>query len=267
MLRGGPRAVAAPLPLPAIVTRTRGLSAVGRRGGRSVAADRHLRAVGQTYEAGGDDLVAGRHAARHHGLVLVLPLDLDRPHRRLAVVADDVDEGAVRPALHGAGRDHRDALERVDQKPHVDELAGPERHVRVREFRLELDRACRGIDLVVDHGQCAVLDHLVVVRAQRIGGERTLGEGVVDRLDVLLRDIERHRDRLDLGDDDDAAGIGRVDDVADTILAQRLSEVLGVGLVSIQGGQKPAVRIQLDPARMAGYGLSFGGLLLTNGTS
>jgi len=51
--------------------------------------------------------------------------------------------------------------------------------------------------------------------------------------------------------------ITRVDDAADTILAQRLSEVLGVGLVSIQGGQKPAVRIQIDPSRLAGYGLSF----------
>ena len=50
--------------------------------------------------------------------------------------------------------------------------------------------------------------------------------------------------------------ISRVDDAADTILAQRLSEVLGVGLVTIEGGQKPAVRIQADPARLASYGLS-----------
>ena len=50
--------------------------------------------------------------------------------------------------------------------------------------------------------------------------------------------------------------ITRVNDTADTILAQRLSQVLGVGLVSIQGGQKPAVRLQIDPARLASYHLS-----------
>ena len=55
----------------------------------------------------------------------------------------------------------------------------------------------------------------------------------------------------------DTLPITRVDDAADTILAQRLSEVLGVGLVTIEGGQKPAVRIQLDPARLASYKLSF----------
>ena len=51
--------------------------------------------------------------------------------------------------------------------------------------------------------------------------------------------------------------ISRVDDAVDTVLAQRLSEVLGVGLVTIEGGQKPAVRIQVDPSRLAAYGLSF----------
>ena len=51
--------------------------------------------------------------------------------------------------------------------------------------------------------------------------------------------------------------ISRVDDVVDTVLGQRLSEVIGVGLVTIEGGQKPAVRIQIDPTRLAGYGLGF----------
>jgi len=50
--------------------------------------------------------------------------------------------------------------------------------------------------------------------------------------------------------------ITKVNDAADTILAQRLAEVLGVGLVTIQGGQKPAVRVQIDPARLASYRLS-----------
>src|SRR5215468_2114512 len=43
-------------------------------------------------------------------------------------------------------------------------------------------------------------------------------------------------------------------DLADTLLAQRLSEISGVGQVSTQGGIKPAVRIQVDLPRLAAYG-------------
>jgi len=45
-------------------------------------------------------------------------------------------------------------------------------------------------------------------------------------------------------------------DLADTLLAQRLSEITGVGNVATQGGIKPAVRIQVDLPRLAAYGLS-----------
>ncbi len=45
-------------------------------------------------------------------------------------------------------------------------------------------------------------------------------------------------------------------DLADTLMAQRLASVSGVGHVSVQGGIKPAVRIQADIARLASYGLS-----------
>ena len=48
----------------------------------------------------------------------------------------------------------------------------------------------------------------------------------------------------------------KVEDLADTILAQKISQLSGVGLVSIAGGQKPAVRIQANPTALAGYGLS-----------
>ena len=50
--------------------------------------------------------------------------------------------------------------------------------------------------------------------------------------------------------------LSKVEDVADTILAQKISQLSGVGLVSIAGGQKPAVRIQANPTALAGYGLS-----------
>jgi hydrophobe/amphiphile efflux-1 (HAE1) family protein len=54
----------------------------------------------------------------------------------------------------------------------------------------------------------------------------------------------------------DTVPIDKVNDYADTLLAQKLSEVNGVGLVTIEGNQKPAVRVQIDPAATAAQGLS-----------
>jgi multidrug efflux pump len=50
--------------------------------------------------------------------------------------------------------------------------------------------------------------------------------------------------------------LSKVQDLADTRLAQRISQLSGVGLVSISGGQKPAVRIQANPAALSSYGIS-----------
>ena len=51
--------------------------------------------------------------------------------------------------------------------------------------------------------------------------------------------------------------IEKVNDLADTVLAQKLSEVSGVGLVTIQGKQKPAVRVRMNPTALAAAGLGF----------
>ena len=48
----------------------------------------------------------------------------------------------------------------------------------------------------------------------------------------------------------------RLQDLVDTRLAQKISQVSGVGLVSLSGGQRPAVRIQANPRLLASYGLS-----------
>jgi len=48
----------------------------------------------------------------------------------------------------------------------------------------------------------------------------------------------------------------QVEDLADTRLAQKISQVSGVGLVSISGGQRPAVRIQANPTALASYGMT-----------
>src|SRR5881392_3819153 len=55
----------------------------------------------------------------------------------------------------------------------------------------------------------------------------------------------------------DSLPLEKVNDLADTLLAQKLSEVTGVGLVTIEGNQKPAVRVRIDPAALASLGLGF----------
>ena len=47
-----------------------------------------------------------------------------------------------------------------------------------------------------------------------------------------------------------------VEDMADTRLAQKISQIPGVGLVSISGGQKPSVRIQANPTALSSFGLN-----------
>ena len=54
----------------------------------------------------------------------------------------------------------------------------------------------------------------------------------------------------------DSLSLDKVEDSADTNLAQKISQVTGVGLVSIAGGQKPSVRVQANPAQLAAYNLS-----------
>ncbi|MBC7751301.1 MAG: efflux RND transporter permease subunit, partial [Candidatus Saccharibacteria bacterium] len=48
----------------------------------------------------------------------------------------------------------------------------------------------------------------------------------------------------------------QVEDLVDTRLAQKISQIAGVGLVSISGGNRPAVRIQANPTALASYGLT-----------
>jgi multidrug efflux pump len=54
----------------------------------------------------------------------------------------------------------------------------------------------------------------------------------------------------------DSLPLDKIEDAADTNLAQKISQVTGVGMVSIAGGQKPSVRIQANPAQLAAYNLS-----------
>ncbi len=57
--------------------------------------------------------------------------------------------------------------------------------------------------------------------------------------------------------------LARVEDLADTRLAQKISQLSGVGLVSISGGHKPAVRVQTNPTTLLSYGINLDDLRTT----
>ncbi len=59
----------------------------------------------------------------------------------------------------------------------------------------------------------------------------------------------------------------QVEDAANTRLAQKISQQQGVGLVSISGGQRPAVRVQINPRAVAAYGLNIDDLRTTLGNA
>ncbi|HKO46765.1 MAG TPA: multidrug efflux RND transporter permease subunit [Polyangiaceae bacterium] len=61
---------------------------------------------------------------------------------------------------------------------------------------------------------------------------------------------------LTLSVSSDSLALSQVSDYADSILGQKIAQVSGVGLVTLNGGAKPAVRIQIDPESLAGTGLS-----------
>ncbi len=61
---------------------------------------------------------------------------------------------------------------------------------------------------------------------------------------------------ITLGLTSDTIPLSKVEDLADTRLAQKIAQVTGVGLVSIVGGQKPAVRIQANPTLLAAAGIN-----------
>jgi multidrug efflux pump len=54
----------------------------------------------------------------------------------------------------------------------------------------------------------------------------------------------------------DTMPLPQIEDLADTRLAQKISQVSGVGLVSINGGHKPAVRIEANPTALSSYGIN-----------
>ncbi len=68
---------------------------------------------------------------------------------------------------------------------------------------------------------------------------------------------------LSLGITSQVMPLTQVEDMADTRIAQKISQLKGVGVVSISGGQRPAVRIIVNPRALAAYGLNIDDLRTT----
>jgi len=99
------------------------------------------------------------------------------------------------------------------RQPRIDELARPQRSLVVREGRLDLDRARGLVDHVVDHAEHAVAEFGLIVAAEGENRQRAGGGRARDSRQVIGRQGEDHRDRLDLRHDDDPGDVRCVDDV------------------------------------------------------
>jgi multidrug efflux pump len=68
---------------------------------------------------------------------------------------------------------------------------------------------------------------------------------------------------LTLGITSNVMPLTQVEDLADTRVAQKISQIKGVGVVSVTGGQRPAVRVIVNPRALAAYGLNIDDLRTT----
>jgi len=72
---------------------------------------------------------------------------------------------------------------------------------------------------------------------------------------------------LTLGISSKVMPLTQVEDLADTRVAQKLSQLKGVGVVSVSGGQRPAIRVIVNPKALAAYGLNIDDLRTTIGNA
>src|SRR4029079_19630854 len=153
---GRRRCVASLLSLP-FLTITRRWRAFRRRRRHVGTTDRNLAALGETNKTRGYNPLVRFETAFDNGLDFILLLHGDWTHSHRAVVLDDVDEGAGGPALYGAGWNHHNLFERIDEQADVDELPRPKLQVGVGEFGFELHRPVGLSHLVVHHLQLAAI--------------------------------------------------------------------------------------------------------------
>ncbi len=104
-----------------------------------------------------------------------------------------------------------------------------------------------------------VLDRDIDAAAQDVQAAMNAANGVLPKMPnppVYSKVNPADTPILTLQITSDTLPLEKVNDLADTVIAQKLSEVPGVGLVTIEGNQKPAVRVRVDPAAITTQGLS-----------
>ena len=104
-----------------------------------------------------------------------------------------------------------------------------------------------------------VLDRDIDAAAQDVQAAMNAANGVLPRMPnppIYNKVNPADAPILTLRITSDTLPLEKVNDLADTVLAQKLSEVTGVGLVTIEGNQKPAVRVRINPGALAAQGLS-----------
>ncbi len=125
------------------------------------------------------------------------------------IVVEQIDEIARRAELDRRIGRERHARHRVDQKPDVDELLREQDPVGIVERRPHLDGAGGHVDLAVKGGQRPGRQRMDIVPVEH--RDRKLRVGIEprrDALQIVLGRREHDADRIDLGDDDDAGGVG-----------------------------------------------------------
>jgi hydrophobe/amphiphile efflux-1 (HAE1) family protein len=105
-----------------------------------------------------------------------------------------------------------------------------------------------------------LLDRDIDAAAQDVQAAMNAANGVLPRMPnppIYSKVNPADTPILTLAITSDTLPLEQVNDLADTVLAQKLSEVSGVGLVTIEGNQKPAVRVRMNPSTLAALGLGF----------
>jgi multidrug efflux pump len=104
-----------------------------------------------------------------------------------------------------------------------------------------------------------VLDRDIDAAAQDVQAAMSAANGVLPRMPnppTYSKVNPADTPILTLQISSDSLPLEKVNDLADTVIAQKLSEVTGVGLVTIEGNQKPAVRVRINPTAITAQGLS-----------
>src|SRR5450759_1625036 len=136
-------------------------------------------------------------------------------------VVYDIDESALRATLNRCDRHQGSAATRFDAQACIDELVWEQRVVGIGEVGLELDRASRGIDLIVNCQQLARRQPGLAITIPYVDWQRLARQQARRHCSETVRGNGEHdRNRLRLGDNDQAGRVAGMYHVADVYLAQ-----------------------------------------------